>query len=61
MLLGLQGVDYRLYDPEIATTSLIYDIDNEPYFCANPPSKQSPISSAFTNAINIVLCLVSKS
>ena len=34
MLLDLQGVDYRLYDPEIATASLIDDIDNETYFCA---------------------------
>ena len=28
MLLDLQGADYRLYDPEIATTTLIDDIDN---------------------------------
>ena len=34
MLLDLQGNDYRLYDPEIATTTLMDDIDNETYFCA---------------------------
>ena len=34
MLLDLQGVDYRLYDSDIATASLIDDINNETYFCA---------------------------
>ena len=34
MLLDLQGAGYRLYDPEIATSTLIDDNDNETFFCA---------------------------
>ena len=33
MLLDLQGVGNRLYDPEIATSTLIDDNDNETFFC----------------------------
>ena len=33
MLLDLQGAEYHLYDPEIATTDLLNTDDNEAYFC----------------------------